>query len=353
MTAKPPAPPTDGLTTGFVQRVLFVVLMIGVALLAFRLLNLWLLIFGAIVIATVLRALAEPIMHVTKAPAGVAVFTALVLLLAIFSIMLYLFGREIADQAQSLTTQITGAWASLQTQLAGNAIGRMIQTQVAALGQQAGGAVSKLPLIAGNVLSSLADFLVALIGGIILAVDPAKYRDGVVFLFPVRHHERLRAGMNAAGQALRLWFIGQFLSMIIVGTAVTIGLTLIGRPSAVALGLLAGLAQFIPLVGATTSACIGVLLAVADGGLAWLWTFIVYTAISQAEANLITPLIQRRVAHVPMVLTLFAVIGFAGLIGPMGVVFAMPLTVLLFTLVRRAYLGDDARPAEQETAAEG
>ncbi len=340
MTAKTPSGPSDGLTTGFVQRVLFVILMIGVALLAFKLLNLWLLIFGAIVIATVLRALAEPIMHFTKAPAGVAVAAALLLLLIVFATTFYLFGREIALQAQTLTAQITGAWANLQTQLAGNEIGRMIQSQVATLGQQAGGTLSKLPLIAGNVLSSLADFLVALIGGIILAVNPARYRDGVVFLFPARHHERLRDGMNAAGQALRLWFIGQFLSMLIVGTAVTIGLTLIGRPSAVALGLLAGLAQFIPLVGATTSACIGVLLAVADGGLAPLWTFLVYTAVSQTEANLITPLIQRRVAHVPMVLTLFAVIGFAGLIGPMGVVFAMPLTVMIYTLVRRAYSGD-------------
>ncbi len=269
---------------------------------------------------------------------------ALILLLAVLSATLYLFGREIALQAQALTTQISGAWANLQAQLAANEIGRLIQSQVATLGQQAGGALSKLPLIAGNVLSSLADFLVALIGGIILAVNPGRYRDGVVFLFPTRHHERIRDGMNAAGQALRLWFIGQFLSMIIVGTAVSIGLTIIGRPSAVALGLLAGLAQFIPLVGATTSACIGVLLAAVDGAGAAAATLAVYTVVSQTEANFITPLIQRRVAEVPMVLTLFAVIGFAGLLGPIGVVFAMPLTVMLYTLVRRAYANPEPAP---------
>ena len=331
------SPPSDGLTIGFIQRVLFVILMIGVALLAFRLLNLWLLIFGAIVIATVLRALAEPIMRLTRLPPGPAVFAALVLLLGVLSLTLYLFGRELAEQAQTLTARVSEAWTMLQAQLAASEIGRMIQSRMGDLGQQAGGVLSRLPVIAGNVLSSLADCLVALIGGIILAIHPGRYRDGVVSLFPDRYRHRVRDGMDAAGQALRLWFIGQFLSMIIVGTAVSIGLTLIGRPSAVALGLLAGLAQFIPLVGATTSACIGILLAAVDGVVPLVSTFAVYTLISQTEANFITPVIQRHVAKVPMVLTLFAVIGFAGLIGPMGVVFAMPLTVLLYTLVRRAY----------------
>ena len=336
----------DGLTIGFVQRVLFIILMIGAALLAFRLMNLWLLIFGAIVIATVLRALAEPIMHFTRLPAAVAVGAALLLLLTIFSITFYLFGREIAEQAETLTARVTTAWAALQVQLQGNPIGRLIQTQTATAGDQASGFLSRLPGIAGNVLSSLADCLVALIGGIILAVNPARYRDGVVYLFPTEHHERIRTGMNDAGQALRLWFIGQFISMIIVGTAVGVGLALIGRPSALALGLLAGMAQFIPLVGPTVSAGTGSLLAAADGLPSFALTLILYTVVSQTEANFITPLIQRRVAEVPMVLTLFAVIAFAGLLGPIGVVFAMPLTVMLYTLVRRAYDGGEAvKPA--------
>lgn len=333
---------SDGLTTGFIQRVLFIILMAGVALLAFRLLNLWLLIFGAIVIATVLRALAEPIIRYTPLGDGPAVFAALVLLLTVFGLTIYLFGREIAEQAQGLTAQVTGAWANLQTQLAGSEIGRLIQSQMTAAGQQAGGMLSRLPVIAGNVLSSLADFVVALIGGIILAINPRRYRDAVVFLFPSRHHDRIRDGMNAAGHALRLWFIGQFISMIIVGTAVGAGLAVIGRPSALALGLLAGLAQFVPLVGPTVSAGTGLLLAAVDGVPAALLTLVVYLGVSQTEANIITPMIQRRVAEVPMVLTLFAVIGFAGLLGPMGVVFAMPLTVMGYTMIRRAYVREEA-----------
>jgi predicted PurR-regulated permease PerM len=339
------AKPQDSLTTGFMQRVLFVILAIALSFLAFKLMNLWLLIFGAIIFAVILRGLAEPLLRYTPLSPPFAVLIVVVAVLSVFALTFYLFGRVLADQAQTLQQQIPVAWAALQEKLQGTAIGRTIQNHIATLGQQAGGMVSSLPVIAGNVLTGVADTLVALIGGIILAMHPVKYRDGVVRLFPTDHHDWIRDAMNAAGQALRLWFIGQFISMVIVGTLVSIGLSIEGLPSALALGLLAGLAQFIPLVGATVSACLGLLLAGLGGWQPFLWTLLIYTAVSQSEANFITPMVQRRITEVPMVLTLFAVLGFAGLIGPMGVLYAVPMTVILYTLTRR-YL--DRRDAEME-----
>ena len=327
--------PADTLNTGFIQRVLFIILAVALAWLAFKLLNLWLLIFGAVLIATVLRGLAEPLIRYTPLRPKIAVLIVLVAFLALFATTIYLFGRELADQAQTLSKEIPIAWATFQAKLQESEVGRTIQTQIATLGKQAGGVVSSLPVIAGNVMSTLADTFIALIGGIILAMDPGRYRDGVVLLFPVKHHGRLRDGMNAAGQALRLWFIAQFISMVIVGILVGIGLSIVGLKSALALGLLAGLAQFVPFVGPTVSACTGMLLAGVGGWQPLFWTFLVYFCVSQTEANFLTPFVQRRIASLPVVLTLFAVIGFAGLLGPVGVLYAMPLTVTLFTLTRR------------------
>ena len=330
------AQPTDpAVNTAFIQRVLSVILIIAVACLTLKLFSLWLVVFGAILIATVLRGLAEPLIRYTPIKPQFAVAIVLVLLLAIIATTLYLFGRELADQMQILTRELPAAWANLQVQLQASEVGRLIQAQVATLGQQAGGAASKLPMIAGNILSSAASTFIALIAGIILAMNPARYRDGVVVLFPTRHHDRLRDAMNAAGQALRLWFIAQFISMIIVGVLVGIGLSIVGLRSSLALGLLAGLAQFVPFVGPTISACTGILLAGVVGVPAMGFTFLTYFLVSQTEANFITPFVQRRIASVPVVLTLFAVIGFAGLLGAVGVLFALPLTVVAHTLVQR------------------
>lgn len=337
--------------TGFIQRVLTVVVILALAFFVFKLFNLWLVVFGAVLIATVLRGLAEPLIRYTPIKPQLAVALVLVVLLAVIATTIYLFGRELSDQTQILISELPAAWANLQLRLQSSEIGRIVQAQVAALGQQAGGAMSSLPAIAGNVLSSAADAFIATIAGIILAMNPGRYRDGVVVLFPTQHHERLRDSMNAAGQALRLWFIAQFISMILVGILVGIGLSIVGLRSALALGLLAGLAQFVPFVGPTVSACVGLLLAGVGGLGPMAWTFVVYFSVSQTEANFITPFVQRRIASVPVVLTLFAVIGFASLLGPVGVLFALPVTVVAHALVQR-YLSERDGSATGEPKAD-
>ncbi|MGZ3306682.1 MAG: AI-2E family transporter [Asticcacaulis sp.] len=328
----------EPLTVRFMQRVLFVMLAVACAFLAYKLLSLWLLIFGAILIATVLRALAEPLMKYARFPAPAAVLTVFVAVLVFVGVTFYLFGRELVEQAQMVSAQLPAAWASLQVRLQATDIGRAVQGQIGALGKDAGGALSNLPVIASNVAASLAELLVASIAGITLAIRPGRYRNGLVMLFPTKHHARLRNGMNAAGRALRGWFTAQFIAMVIVGTLIGVLLSLAGVKSALALGLLAGIAQFVPLVGQVVSAGCGLLLASVYGWQTMAWTLAIYVGVSQLEANLISPFVQRRVNDIPIVLSLFAVIGFAGLLGPIGVLYAMPITVVLYTLVRKIYL---------------
>ncbi len=328
-------PSHEPLSIGFMQRVLFVILMIGMAFLALKLLGLWLLIFGAVVIAVILRGLAEPLMRYGKLKDKPAVAIALIGLIALVAVTVVLFGNQLSLQIDSLSREIPQAWAAIHARLDTLPIGQLLQKQVDGLGQQAGSLVSFLPGLAGNFLAAAANTFVALIAGVILAGAPGKYRDGVIYLFPKTMQPALLDSMNTAGEALRKWFIGQFISMVLVGTLIAIGLTVIGVPSALALGLVAGLAQLVPLVGPTVSAGLGLLLAGAGGLQPAIWTFVLYTAVSQFEANILTPMVQRHMTEVPMVLILFALVGFAGLLGPIGVFFAMPLTVILFTLVKR------------------
>ncbi len=330
-----PDPSHEPLSIGFMQRVLFVILMIGMAALALKLLGLWLLVFGAVIIAVILRGLAEPLMRYAKLKDKTAVAIALVGLLALVALTVVLFGNQLSLQIDALSREIPQAWAAIHARLDTLPIGQLLQGQIDGMTKQAGGLVSFLPGIAGNFLSAAASTFVAVIAGVILAGAPGKYRDGVVYLFPKTMRPAVLDSMNAAGEALRKWFIGQFISMVLVGTLIAIGLTIMGVPSALALGLVAGLAQLVPLVGPTVSAGLGLLLAGAGGLQPAIWAFVLYTGVSQLEANIITPMVQRHMTEVPMVLILFALFGFAGLLGPIGVFFAMPLTVILYTLVRR------------------
>ncbi|MFQ3595886.1 MAG: AI-2E family transporter, partial [Sphingomonadaceae bacterium] len=121
-------------------------------------------------------------------------------------------------------------------------------------------------------------------------------------------------------------------------TLTGLGLWLIGVPSALTLGLLAGLLEFVPFVGPIVAAIPALLLAGAQGTETFLWTLGLYLLIQQAEGNIIQPLVQRAAVKIPPVLLLFAILVAAPLFGPVGILLAAPLAVLVFTLVKHLYV---------------
>ena len=97
--------------------------------------------------------------------------------------------------------------------------------------------------------SSVAGFLVVIVGGIYLAKQPNLYRKGVIRLFTKQARPAAEATLYPSACALKLWLLGQFVVMLIVGVLTGLGAWLIGSPSAIALSLIAGLLEFIPFAG--------------------------------------------------------------------------------------------------------
>src|SRR5690606_14925003 len=118
------------------------------------------------------------------------------------------------------------------------------------------------------------------------------------------------------------------------------GLWLIGVPSPLGLALLTRLAQFVPGVGPIVTAAPALLIAPTLGANALLLTLALYLGVSQLEANLVTPLAQRNVASLPVVLGIFAVVGLGSLFGPLGVLFATPLALVIYPAVTMLYRQD-------------
>jgi predicted PurR-regulated permease PerM len=148
----------------------------------------------------------------------------------------------------------------------------------------------------------------------------------------------VNAAIGQSGDALRLWLKGQLVSMVVVGVLTGLGLWLIGVPSAAALGLLAGLLEFVPLAGPVIAAIPTLLLALSVGPNTALWAAGLMLVIQQIEGNVIQPLVQRYAVQLPPALFLFALLGFAAMFGAFGIILAAPLTVVVYSLIRRLYV---------------
>lgn len=319
----------------FIRRVLIVIGLLSLAFLAWSLKVVLLMVFGAVVVATLFRALAAQFERL-KLPHGIALALSVLTIFGVVALAATLFGQQLVSQAESLTQAVPKAWASLQQRLAGFGLEPQLQ-QMNPVGKTSGIAAS-LGSFVMSLGSGVADAFLIIVGGIFIAATPRFYTTGMVKLVPEQSRGLVSKALEDSGKALQLWLKAQLLVMLIVGTATGIGLWLIGVPSALALGLLAALLEFIPFVGPILAAIPAVLIAMAIDPQLALWTVGVYLVVQQLEGNALQPLLQQWAVELPGAVLLFSLLACGTLFGPLGVIFAAPLTVVIYVLVKRLYV---------------
>lgn len=331
-------PPSRSVDSSFVRRVAVALLMVGLAMLLVSLANVLLLLFGATLIAVILRAIADPLSR--WMPARAAVLVALLALAILFGIAAWLFGRQVAVQVTELREQLPQAWSHLQDKLGDSMLGQRILASIKSSAPDGGDVWSRFGNFALTLGNALGNAVVALFAGVYLALQPTTYREGAAKLFPKERGDQVRAAFDNSGRALKLWLFGQLVSMSLVGVLTGVGLWLVGVPSALALGLIAGLAEFIPMAGPILSAVPGLLLALPAGTSTFLWALGVYVAVQQVESNLVTPLVEKRAVSIPPALTLFGILASGVLFGPLGVLLGAPIVVVAYVLVKQLWVRD-------------
>jgi predicted PurR-regulated permease PerM len=322
------------LDRGLAWRLLAAVLLIALAWIVRETL---LLVFGAVVVAILLRALAAPLVHRTGLKQRWAVLLVLLVLLTVVGTGLWLIGAPLAEQLQTLRSALPEAWAALQGWLQKLPAGDRVLQWIADL-RHAQPPWKNVAVVATAVVGALSSLLLIVLMGIYLALDARRYHDGVLRLFSPAHRPQVGAALDATGHALTHWLLGQAVLMVTVGVTVAIGLSLLGMPMALALGLIAGLLEFVPFFGPIASGLLAVLVAFVQGPQQALYVALMFVALQQIEESALVPLVQRWAVSLPPVLGLAGVLVFGALFGPLGVVFGTPLTVAAMVLVDKLYV---------------
>ena len=322
----------------FVRRV-FIVVAIGALVVAvWALSDILLLLFGAVLFAVMLHAIATPLQRHVGLGSRLALVVSgvgIVVLLATFGIFL---GPMLAAQMRNLFTILPEAANSLAGHLRLGSVADLIKdgTTVSALSNLA----SRIIAWSSTVAGALASLLLVVFGGIYLAINPRLYRDGLVKLVPPALQPNVSATLDDAGEALKRWLAGQLIAMLLVGACTAAGLWLAGVPSAIALGLIAGLAEFVPIIGPILAAIPALLIASTQDWQTVLLALAVFVVVQQVESNLIAPLIVDRMVSIAPAVGLFAVVAMGVLFGPLGLLLGFPLAIVFDVAVRRLYVRD-------------
>ena len=346
----------------FVSRVLIAVavvclVLLGLALFYFTF-DIILLIFAAALLAIFLRGLADILRRWVPLGEGWLVLIVAVLLVAVIAGAVALLAPSVAEQVRVLRVEIPKSAQSAGQYLSQFGWGRtlidqlpsvdtvMAKLDAASVMSQVGGFFSSTVGAVGNVL-------VTVLLAIYLASEPRFYSDGFTRFFPIEKRPRVREILNSIYETLRWWLIGKASSMLFIGLLTWIGLSIIGVPLALTLGLIAGLLSFIPNFGPILSAIPAILLAFIDSPISAVYVLGLYGGVQVIESNVVTPIIERETVELAPALTIIFQLALGAMIGGLGLVLATPLLAMIVVIVKMVYfedvLGDKEPPIEAAT----
>lgn len=300
--------------------------------LAWKLASALLLIVAGLVFAAFLDLGGRAICRVWDAPRWLrATIVTLTFFALVFGLLAFA-GLQLFEQAgelrRTLDTQILRLSTYLEqfgiATIAGNERGPL-----AGIGHQLLGSFGKLTQALGTAAGALGSFVLVVVLGIYIAVEPRLYERGVEWLAPKRSRKDFAALLGELAETLRRWTLGRLIAMLFEGVFTTVALLIAGVPLAPLLGLIAGLLAFIPNIGAFISGTLIVLVGFSVGTDTGLAALAVYIILQFVEGNFITPFVERRVVDIAPAVTLAAQLLFGVLFGLLGVMLAVPIVAMV------------------------
>jgi putative heme transporter len=172
-----------------------------------------------------------------------------------------------------------------------------------------------------------------------------------VNLLPAQAREPLDQAGLASWRSLVSYVRATVLVAFIDAVGIGVGLALLKVPLALPLAALVFLTAFIPIIGATLSGAVAVLVAlVTNGPLTALVVLIIVIAVQQIEGHLLQPLIMGRAVAIHPLAVIVGIASGLVLGGIVGALIAVPIIAVLNTGIR--YLANYRAPSQQEAAVE-
>lgn len=191
---------------------------------------------------------------------------------------------------------------------------------------------------AGDLFTVIAGFVLTIY--FILEGDHA-YRWFLSFFEP-QSRERLDRTLRRAELRMGKWLLGQGSLMVILGVASTIVYLSLGVRYAYALGVLTGLLNIVPVLGAAVSVALALLVAAVDSWGRVLGVAIFYFIYLQVENSYLVPRIMRNRVGLPSLAIFVALLLGSALEGVVGAMVSIPTAVLVAVLAEEYLSNKDA-----------
>jgi predicted PurR-regulated permease PerM len=312
----------------------------------------FLLLFIGILLSLYLGAVAGWLERKARFPAAAAFLTAVLGSLGLLVLLGWILIPQVVAQTEALVKQLPGyitTWEDGLDHLAARypALAAVYSpghhTVITAIYNQVesnfGGLVPRFLGIVGAAINIFAVLVMA----IYLALHPALYREWLIALFPPIHRDLVRDVLGDLADSLRAYIVAQLLTMSFLGCITALGLYVLNVPFWLPFGIFTGLVAIIPFFGTLLSTILPALFVLNESvsyhGMSGVGHALLVVGLGVVvhliEGNLVSPLVMSKKVDLPPVLTIVAVLVMGRLLGPLGLIVALPTLAAVMVIVRR------------------
>lgn len=308
--------------------------------------SVFLLLFLAIIISLYLGAVRDFLVHRGKLPDRLAFFFAVVGTLVAIAGLFTLLVPPVIEQTRGLVTVLPDLITKWESGLdhfvtrfpALREVWRPGEHKVlhAVYDQLSSGATEVVPKVFSAV-NVLIEIFAVFVMSIYLALQPGVYREWLIALFPPVHRDLVRDVLRDLADALRSYIVAQLTAMAVLGAFTATGLYILGVPYWLTFGIFTGLVAVVPFFGSLLSTILPALIVLGGpgGGTRALLVILLGVIVHLFEGNVVSPLVMSHKIELPPVLTIMSVLVIGKLLGPLGLVIAVPALASLMVIVRR------------------
>ena len=342
--------------------------LLSISALAISVLILWslkeifILFFASIIIAMALCTITGKIRDFLRIPRWLSLIITIISILLISSISIVIIIPQFTSEFQELINQIPSAISKLwellinaflnfteiiykdtipnsdDNTLLTNKLSMIPDGPTLASGVT--DSITKLVSLVSNVGIGILQLFFIISVSLMITLQPNSYREVAILLIPSFYRRRARTILLRCGNALSSWMGGVLLSSICVAMLASIGLYLLGIKLVIANALIAGILNIIPNVGPTISTIFPLSVALLDTPWKSLAVLGLYIVIQNIESYVITPSIMHKQVKLLPGLTLTAQFIFTILFGPLGLLLAIPMAVVIQVFVKEIIIHD-------------
>lgn len=321
---------TVGITT-FAVIIVFII---------FRTFNAFLLVLAASLIALFFSAVSGRIKMWTGLKNGVSLALTIALMVVVVGLFFWLVGAEAQNQYKEMQEAVPVIIDNAQSYLNKSDVGQKVSQYISDIENQK----KVLPFLQNFFKSSFGvfgDLYIVIFLALFISISPFDYINGAVNLVPRRGKVKAKHLFTEIGFNLKKWIKGAIISGLSVFIMSAVGLLILGVDMWLILAISAGLLNVIPNFGPIIAMIPAVLVALLTSPTQALMVAGLYLTVQIIESNLITPNVQKKLLNTPPALLILFQVLMGTLTGGWGIVLAVPMLVIVITMVKHLYLDNN------------